>query len=177
MPAPTDALATDVAEFLTLLTTGELGPEELAAGTEAVVLAVQDPDAYFDQYLDEDQDGWLRDWSTSMAEVAATNAVVQALCISDKADELYEEISEAFSEPLPEPPEEFQYLHEYMRFADEAIQQRGPQPGGYELLEFASSYGDDLQVLLVYRKDTPRVLELGQQLQVKVARLNLTGEY
>ena len=56
---------------------------------------------------------------------------------------------------------------------DEEIRQHGPQPGGYELLEFADSYSDELQVLLVLRKNTPRILGFGQQFDVKVARLNL----
>ena len=175
MAISADALAADAAEFLNLLTTGNLEPEELATATEAVVLAVQDPTAYFDQYLDEEEDGWLRDCGASMTEVALTDAVADYLCLSDKADELYEQISEAFNEPLPDPPQGFRYLYEYMRLADEEIQQRGPQPGGYELLEIADSYSDELQVLLVFRKDTPRILALGQQLQVKVARLDLTG--
>lgn len=176
MPVSADALAADAAEFLLLLTTGDIEPEELAMATEAVVLAAQDPTAYFDQFLDEDEDGWLRDCGASMTEVALTTVVADALCTSDKADQLYEQISEDFSEPLPEPPQEFRYLHQYMRLADEEIRQRGPQPGGYELLEFADSYGDEMQVLLVFRKDTPRILELGQQFNVKVARLNLTGK-
>ncbi|MBC8083343.1 MAG: hypothetical protein H7Z21_09035 [Hymenobacter sp.] len=174
-PSP-DMLAADAAEFLTLLTTGTLEPEELTTATEAVVLAAQDPEAYFDQFLDEEEDGWLRDCGASMTEVALTSAVLDSLCISDKADELYEQLSDEFDEPLPEPPPKFQYLAQYLRLADEAVCQRGPHPGGYELLEFGDSYGDELQVLLVFRKDTPRVLELGQQFGVKVARLDLTGE-
>lgn len=176
MPVPADTLAADAAELLTLLTTGDLVSEELSAGAEAVALALQDPDAYFEQYLDEEEDGWLRECGANMTEVAVTNAVSDWLCIGDKADELYEQISDNFGDPLPTPPAGMRYLHEYLRLADEELRQRGSQPGGYELLELADSYGDELQVVIVFRKDTPRILELGQQLQVKVAQLDLSGE-
>jgi len=166
----TPTLAADVTELLTLLTTGTLDPEELEAATEAVVLAVQDPDAYFEQYLNEEEHGWLRDCGASMTEVALTEAIQQELCRSDKADELYEQVSEQFSDPLPAAPASCRYLHEYLRLLDDALQQRGPQPGGYELLEFGDSYSDELQVLVVFRKDTARILELGQQLSIHVVR-------
>ncbi|RSK37097.1 hypothetical protein [Hymenobacter metallilatus] len=163
-------VAADAAELLTLLTTGTLSAEELTAATEAVLLAAHDPDAYFDQYLNEEEHGWLRDCGASMVEVALTEAIGQDLCRSDKADELYEQVSEQFSEPLPEAPSHYRYLHEYLHLLDTELQRRGPQPGGYELLEFGDSYSDELQVLLVFRKDTPRLLALGQQFAVHLAR-------
>lgn len=166
MPPP----AADVAELLMLLTTDTLGPEELAAATDAVVLAAQDPDAYFEQYLNEEEHGWLLDCGALMTEVALTEVIQQELCRSDKADELYEQISEQFSEPLPAAPPHYRYLHEYLGLLDAELQRRGPQPGGYELLEFGDSYSDELQVLLVFRKDTARLLKLGQQFGIHLAR-------
>ncbi|TYZ13358.1 hypothetical protein FY528_02815 [Hymenobacter lutimineralis] len=163
-------LAADVTELLTLLTTGTLAPEELVAATETVVLAAQDPDAYFEQYLNEEEHSWLLDCGASMTEVALSEVLEQELCRSDKADELYEQISEQFREPLPAAPPHYRYLREYLQLLDAELQQRGPQPGGYELLEFGDSYSDELQVLLVFRKDTPRLLELGQQLGIHIAR-------
>lgn len=165
----TNTLAADVTELLTLLA-GTLDPQELEAATETVVLAVQDPDAYFEQYLSEEEHGWMRDCGASMTEVALTEAIQQELCCSDKADELYEQVSEQFSDPLPAAPASCRYLHEYLRLLDDALQLRGPQPGGYELLEFGDSYSDELQVLVVFRKDTPRILELGQQLGIHIVR-------
>lgn len=170
----TTPLTADVAELLTLLTTGTLDPAELAVATKAVVLAAQDPDAYFEQYLNEEEHGWLRDCGASMTEVALTDAIEQELCRSDKADELYEQISEQFADPLPVTPPSCRYLLDYMRIMDAELQQRGPQPGGYELLEFGDSYSDELQVLLVFRKDTFRLLELGQQLGIRIARPQLS---
>lgn len=163
-------LTADVAELLTLLTTGTWPPAELAVATAAVVLAAENPDAYFEQYLNEEEHGWLLDCGASMTEVALTEAIQQELCRSDKADELYEQISEQLKEPLPAAPPHYRYLREYLELLDAELQGRGPQPGGYELLECGDSYSDELQVVLVFRKDTPRLLQLGQQLGIHIAR-------
>jgi|GEM_PF-946040 len=172
-----DILPPDVAEPLLTeyvqLLTDALEPDEVAQGVARVLLAYTDPDRYFAEYLDEEEDGWLLDAGVSLVQAALTDVVWHELCISDKIDELYEQLQDSFEPPLPPAPAGLRYAADYFRWLDELLRARGPQPGGYQLLEFGDSLSDEVQVIVVRRADTPRLLDLARQFGIRTKPTDL----
>ena len=145
-------------ELVDLLTCRELDPEELASLTAAIENAGDDPD------LD-----WLDDPSPEeLIQNAIVFKLVNHLAVGDKVDEVHQQISDFFAEPLADFPRHANgrgYLpDDYFAWLDPLLAERGKHGGGYRLLLLDDSFSDQLNALLVWRKDTARVLELASEL-------------
>lgn len=149
-------------ELVDLLTCRELDPEELASLTASIENAGDDPD------LD-----WLDDPSSEeLIQNAIVFKLVNHLAVGDKVDEVHEQISDFFAEPLADFPRRANGRgyspDDYFAWLDPLLAERGKHGGGYRLLLLDDSFSDQLNALLVWRKDTARVLELANQLGLAI---------
>lgn len=149
-------------ELIDLLTCRELDPEELASLTASIENAGDDPD------LD-----WMDDPSPEeLIQNAIVFKLVNHLAVGDKIDEVHEQISDFFAEPLADFPRYANgrgYLpDDYFAWLDPLLAARGQDGGGYRLLVLDDSFSDQLNALLVWRKDTARVLQLAEELGLSI---------
>jgi len=149
-------------ELIDLLTCRELDPEELASLVATIEGAADDPD------LD-----WMDDPSPEeLIQNAIVFKLVDHLAVGDKIDEVHEQISDFFAEPLADFPRHANgrwYLpDEYFAWLDPLLAERGKDGGGYQLFLLDDSFSDQLNALLVWRKDAARVLELARELALSI---------
>lgn len=89
---------------------------------------------------------------------------------ADTVDELYEQIVDAFETPtLPEYPYDnntFETVSDYYQWLDQELLTHHPK---YRLITFGQSYSNDFQVILVFRDDVDKILELCGQLGIDAA--------
>ncbi len=168
--------AESLTELINLLTCNELQSAEVDDIVAVVLQAHSNPEKYVRE-LDLDDDQAL-DW---LLEIASRNEMGSwAICaelqdflfISDKVDELHEQIQVFFEEDnLPDYSyDQIKGSDQYFAWLDPQLERVSSAQGGYSLLLIGDSYGDDLQAVAVYRKDAKRVLELCDELEVQVSR-------
>ena len=153
-----------IEELIDLLSCNELAPTEVAAMAEFVRRAPEDPE------LD-----WIED-STQAMTFAICSSLMEFVAAGDKVDELHEQLQAMFADPLPAYPYDDEAIRDssyaYFRWLDGILATRGTTEGGYELLSIDVGLDDQLQVLAVKRKDSPRILELSELLMVRISREN-----
>lgn len=144
----------DLRELIALLACGAAADAELDAMTEAVENAEHDPDLEFMRDLDADE-AWYR-------EVALHSALGGYTVVSDKIDELHEQVSDQFEDPLPEFPEAFwgEPVDRYFAWLDAELAGRGVEHGGYRLLMLEAGLDDNMVACVVRRADVARILAL-----------------
>jgi hypothetical protein len=149
-------------ELIDLLTCGDLEPEEVAEVTEAVENAPEDPDYE-----------WAEDPATAMS-LALISCLGEYTASSDKIDELHEQIQDMFSDPLPAFPttDDGQYVGvlQYFQWLDGELMQRGTDKGGFDIVQIDDMSSDEMNMIVVYKKDTARILELADALGFRFTR-------
>ncbi|MGN7918024.1 MULTISPECIES: hypothetical protein [Lysobacter] len=151
-------------ELVDLLTCRELEPEELQSLVAAIDGAAEDPD------LD-----WIVDPSPEeLMQNALVFKLMDHIAVGDKIDEVHEQISDFFAEPLADFPRHADgrwFLpDEYFAWLDPLLAERGVDGGGYELMLLEDTFSENLHALLVWRKDSARVLELATELALRIER-------
>ncbi len=153
-------------ELLQLLSCHELSAEELADAAAFVRQAPEDPELE-----------WLDDIDSKMT-FAIFDKLSEFIAVSDKIDELHEQLIEMFADPLPQFPHEHPKICKntdaYFQWLDTLLANRAPAEGGYELVSINTGIDDNLSVLVVYRRDTQRILDIAQSLSVRISRMNGT---
>ena len=147
-----------IEELLRLLSCDEMDAEELAAAVEFVRNAPDDPEL-----------AW-----TGGPKQATTFAIYDALsefvADSDKIDELHEQLEGMFEPPFPPFPHDDPSIQQssfaYFRWLDDVLSKWAVAKGGYALVGIDPGFDDHLRVVVVYRKDTRRILELADALSV-----------
>jgi hypothetical protein len=162
-------------ELINALTCNELQPAEVEGIVKVVLQAQSDPEQYVRELeLEEDE---ALDW---LLEIASSKELMSwALCaelqdflfISDKVDELHEQIQTFFEKDslLDYPYDQVKTSHQYFAWLDHQLQRVDSAQGGYTLLMIGDSYGDELQAIAVYRKDLKRVLDLCAELEIQAS--------
>lgn len=153
-----------IRELVDLLTCRELEPEELQSLVAEIDGAAEDPDL-----------AWIEDPSPEeLIQNALVFKLMDHIAVGDKIDEVHEQISDFFAEPLPDFPHRADgrgFLpDEYFAWLDPLLAERGVDGGGYELLLLEDTFSDNLHALLVWRKDTARVLEIATELALRIER-------
>ncbi|WP_426079224.1 hypothetical protein [Janthinobacterium sp. PSPC3-1] len=151
-----------LSELLTRLTCGDLEGEEL----DDAVTAITNAPANADQ-----------EWVTSDAHAYALEIIDQLggyIASSDKIDELHEQIQEMFDE-FPDFPYELVADHErgvlpYYEWLDGELAQRAVEEGGYDLIWIEGSGTDNMDALIVYRRDTADIIQAAALMGVTIAR-------
>lgn len=151
-------------ELLRLLTCDDLEPGEPEELTRQILAAPDDPDYAWAQ--GDPAIAMACELQDILGEFAAT---------SDKIDEAHEQIQDMFDDDFPGFPFElFDGAHRidgkvYFRSLNEELAQRAAEDGGYEIIEFDTGADDRLTLIVVYRKDVDRILELASALGLRMS--------
>lgn len=158
----------DWTELLHLLGGGDLSGEEVAGAVKTISEAPTDPDY---QYLSDIVDDAADTYRVALAD---SLDALGLLAVSDKIDELHEQLSELFDDPLPPFLAGWEKrrhtTHDYFRWLDAELAGHEVGPGGHELLCIDTRIDDNLRAVVVNRADTGRILTLGQRLGMRINR-------
>ncbi|TDY35965.1 hypothetical protein [Janthinobacterium sp. 75] len=151
-----------LSELLTKLTCGDLEGKEL---DEAVTAITDAPSAPRDEWIDSDAQAYA---------VAILSHLVDYIASSDKLDELHEQIQDMFDE-FPDFP--YELLKEsggsvlpYFEWLDTELAQRAVEEGGYDLIQIDGNGSDEMDALLVYRRDTNDIIQAAALMGVTIGR-------
>ncbi|RKS25488.1 hypothetical protein CLV94_0522 [Flavobacterium endophyticum] len=128
-------------------------------------LAVDNPK----QYLDDNEAEWLLEADPEgIVQYAVSNEVGEFMIIGDKIDEIHELIVDELEGDLPSYPYEKKLnAADYIQWVTAEIKKEYPE---LELIEIGDSYGDNIQMMLVYAEDVPRIKELCEALNIRCNR-------
>lgn len=152
--------------LLNLLTGFDQKEQDIAAISQSVLTASASPAAMGEAYgkhaqnlMEHDPDGALI--------LAISYELDDYLALADTVDELWEEILAAFeSQDLPTFPYDdmpFQDVDGFFQWANEQLQEFHPS---YCLLEFAQSYDEEFQLIVVKRENLEEILSLCEKLDI-----------
>lgn len=154
----------EISTLLDLLTSHSLDAEELDEAAAYVRNSPADPELE-----------WAGD-SRRIMTFAICDTLSDFVAMSDKIDELHEQIEAFFSNPIPPFPADDAEVQKssfaYFRWLDKILAQMAPAKGGYELLSVNPCLNDSLFVVVVDRCDTERILELANALDLNIYREN-----
>jgi len=151
-------------ELLRLLTCDDLEPGEPEELTRQILSAPDDP-------------GY--EWVQGDAAIAMACELRDILgefgATSDKIDEAHEQIQGMFEGDFPGLPSElFDQAQRidgrvYFRWLNEELARRAVEDGGYEIIAFDTGADDRFTLIVVYRKDAARILELAGALGLRMS--------
>lgn len=149
-------------ELINLLACHGLDSEEVNEAAEQIKSAPGDPEY-----------GWTEgDASMAVAsEMVAT--LYEFAAVSDKVDEMHEQIQDMFDEGLPEFPDASEAgwnAAAYFEWLDTELSQLATDEGGYGAVMLDTGADDNMNLFVVYRKDTDRILELAATLGLTMYR-------
>jgi len=123
-------------------------------------------------YLVENDAEWILEVaSESTLQFAISNEISDFLIVGDKIDEIHELIVEEFEDDFASFPYEKKFnAADYIEWISKELEENYPE---LELIEFGDSFGDSIQLLFVLEKDTKRIKELCNELNI---RCNSTDE-
>lgn len=160
-----------LAELIGLLSSGALEETDIATIVDQVMAAVDAPDTFLannpDIYFEEDFPLPLWEW------VLLNELPAEVLFNADNLVDLYQQLMESFGDDAgfelqPDQLDEEDPLLALEQIQNQ-IQQFGLDHGGYTLIDFSQSLGDDIQVAMVYAQDLPRIQQLCDELGIYVA--------
>ena len=152
--------------LLNLLTGFEQHEQDIQDISQSILNACSSPAAMGEAYgsqartlMEHDPEGAL--------VLAISYELDDYLALADTVDELWEEIQAAFEArdlpPFPYDDLPFQDVEGFFDWADKQLLACHPD---YGLLEFAQSYDEEFQLILVKREHTPEILRLCQELGI-----------
>ncbi|MCC7596448.1 hypothetical protein IGS61_03050 [Janthinobacterium sp. FW305-129] len=151
-----------LSELLTKLTCGELEGEELDEAVTAITAA---PSAPRDEWIDSDAHAYA---------VAILWHLAGYMASGDKLDELHEQIQDMFDE-FPDFP--YAMLEggdgsalPYFEWLDAELAQRAVDEGGYDLIQIDGNGTDQMDALVVYRRDTDDIIQAAALMGVTIGR-------
>lgn len=151
-----------LSELLSKLTCGDLEGEEL---DEAVSAITDAPSAPRDEWIDSDAQAYA---------VALLSHLGGHMASSDKIDELHEQIQDMFDE-FPDFP--YELLKEsgasvlpYFEWLDTELAQRAMEEGGYDLIQIEGNGSDEMDALVVFRRDTADIIQAAALMGVTIGR-------
>jgi hypothetical protein len=151
-----------LSELLTKLTCGDLEGEEL---DEAVAAITDAPSAPRDEWIDSDAQAYA---------VAILSHLGGYMASSDKLDELHEQIQDMF-DAFPDFPYELLKDSDgsalpYFEWLDKELAQRAVDEGGYDLIQIDGNGSDEMDALVVYRRDTNDIIQAAALMGVTIGR-------
>lgn len=130
-------------------------------------LAVDNPN----QYLQENDAEWLLEADPEgILQFAVSNEIGEFLIVGDKIDEIHELIVDELDGDLPSYPYEKKLnAADYIEWVSAEIKKEYPE---LELIELGDSYGDNIQLMLVYGEDVPRIKQLCEEFNIRCNSAN-----
>ncbi len=119
-----------------------------------------------EEYLEEDDNLWVLDCTDNVLEFAVVNLTTDYLdyFISDKIDELYEQIEEVLPNDFSVyPHQEIWNVEEFFDWIDVTLIS---EKTNLILVEFGTSFDDNMHMILVNRNSIERIIELCQELEI-----------
>lgn len=149
-------------ELINLLACHGLGTEEVNEAAEQIASAPEDPEY---------------EWTRGDASMAIASELVATLyefaAVSDKADEMHEQIQDMFDAGFPDFPDASEAdwnAAAYFQWLDTELSQLAVDEGGYGAVMLDTGADDNMNLFVVYRKDTDRILELAAALGLTMYR-------
>lgn len=158
-------------ELVTLISSGSLGDDDIRRIAGEAALAYADPQAFRAANPDDDLEDGL---SIPLGERVLLGSLPDSVLFQAKqADELFQQVLDSFGSEAPCTLKAEDLTHIDVLTALERIQVQlsslYPETEGYELVDFGEALEQALQMVLVYTRDLPRVLELSGALGIYAA--------
>lgn len=107
---------------------------------------------------------------------AVFNQLGDYLAEGEKVDELHAQLQDVSPEPLPDFPYDdttvSQSAKTYYTWVSNQLAHMNPSDGGYTLVSIDPGDDDSDHVVIVRRRDVPRILQLAHQLSLRVSEEN-----
>lgn len=149
-------------ELINLLACHGLDTEEVNEAAEQIASAPEDPEY---------------EWTRGDASMAIASELVATLyefaAVSEKADEMHEQIQDMFDAGFPDFPDASEAdwnAAAYFQWLDTELSQLAVDEGGYGAVMLDTGADDNMNLFVVYRKDTDRILELAAALGLTMYR-------
>ncbi|MCY1413907.1 hypothetical protein D9M71_293450 [compost metagenome] len=158
-------------ELITLISSGCMRDEDIQRIAGEAALAYADPPAFLATNPDSGYDDSL---SIPLGEwVVVCSLPDNVLIQASQADELFQQVLASFGAPVPLTLKAEDLARDDLLSALEHIQVQlsslYPEKEGYVLVDFSEPMEDELQMVLVYSVDLPRVLDLSAQIGIYAA--------
>ena len=122
------------------------------------------------KYLDEENNLWVLEVTNNILPFALVSLTTNYLdyFISDKIDELYEQIEEVLPEDFPEyPNQDYWDTEELFEWLDQTLVSKKVN---LELVALGSNFDDNMEMVFVNRNSTIRIIELSQKLKINCTK-------
>ena len=158
-------------ELITLISSGCMRDEDIARIADEAAQAYADPQAFLAANPDVNYDD---DFPIPLGEWVVVGSLPDTVLFqADDGEQLFAQIRTSFGPDVPFVPTAKQLAKTDLLSALRRIQVQMsalyPEKGGYVLVDFSEPLDDELQVVLVYTADLPRVLELAVELGIYAA--------
>ena len=158
-------------ELITLISSGCMTDEEIARIAAEAAQAYADPAAFLAANPDINYDD---DFPISLGEWVVIGSLPDTVLFqADSYEELFQRITESFGPQVQFVLKAKQLAKTEPLKALNRIQVQlsalSPETGGYVLLDFSEPLDDELQAVLVYASDLPRVMELAVEVGIYAA--------
>jgi len=107
--------------------------------------------------------------SAAFMTFALASELIEQMASSECLPQLHAQLSDLLTQPLPPMPAAESAPHGYFAWLDEQLAQRQREWGGLAALGLELGVDARLRLLLVYRRDVPRILRLAQRLHLPLA--------
>lgn len=107
--------------------------------------------------------------SAAFMTFALASELIEKMASSECLPQLHAQLSDLLPQPLPQMPASGAAPHGYFAWLDEQLSERHREWGGLAALALELGLDRRVRLLLVYRRDVPRILRLAQCFHLPVA--------
>ena len=158
-------------ELITLISSGCMSDEQIARVAEEAAQAYADPQAFLQANADINYDD---EFPIPLGEWVVVGSLPDTVLFqADRYDQLFQQITESFG-PQVSFVLKAKQLHKVeaakaLNRIQVQLSALYPEKGGYVLVDLSEPLDDELQCVLVYTSDLPRVLELAVEIGIYAA--------
>lgn len=158
-------------ELISKISSGCMAPEDVARIADEAAQAYADPQAFLAANPDINYDD---SFPIPLGEWVVVGSLPETVLFqADSYDALFQQIVESFGPQVsfvlkPKQLAKVEALKALNRIQVQ-LASLSPETGGYTLVDFSEPLDDELQAVLVYSSDLPRVLELAVEIGIYAA--------
>lgn len=158
-------------ELITLISSGSMGNDDIQRIADEAAQAYADPPAFLAAHPES---GYEDGCPIPPGEWVLLGSLPDSVLFQAKqADELLQQVIDSFGTSSPFPFEAGDLAGEDLLTALQRIQvalsELYPETEGYELVDFGEPLDGGLQMVLIYTRDLPRLLELSMEIGIYAA--------